>query len=427
VGAIGGHAALGGGGVGRPAGAHRLGALTVGQAVDHGRGRVAGGERVGVGRVVALRAGEHDGRALCRPRRQGVGQRVDECLGEPDLGLTQAHPVLRPGRPGDAGLDGRQVELERLGEDRLGRGVEPQALFLGVRLDQGDEVVGPAGEAQVAQRLVVDGEDRDGRPVLGRHVADRGPVLDRDVDRARPVELHEPAHDPVRPQHVGDGEDQVGGGRALGQVARQLEAHHLGDQHRDGLAEQGGLGLDAAHAPAHTADAVDHGGVAVGADQGVGEGGAVAGGDHGGQVFEVDLVADAGGRRHDPELPEGRLPPAEELVALEVALVLQLGVAAQGVVAAVDVDLHGVVDDQVGGDERVEPLGVLPRLAHRVAHGGEVDDRGDAGEVLHEDARRQERDLAAVAAVAPAVPLCERPHVVVGHPQPVVVAQQVLQ
>ena len=38
------------------------------------------------------------------------------------------------------------------------------------------------------------------------------------------------------------------------------------------LAEHGGLGLDAADAPAQHGQAVDHGGVAVGADHGVGIG-----------------------------------------------------------------------------------------------------------------------------------------------------------
>ena len=51
------------------------------------------------------------------------------------------------------------------------------------------------------------------------------------------------------------------------QLAGQLEADHLGDQHGDRLAEHGGLGLDAADAPAEHGEAVDHGGVAVGADQ----------------------------------------------------------------------------------------------------------------------------------------------------------------
>jgi hypothetical protein len=54
--------------------------------------------------------------------------------------------------------------------------------------------------------------------------------------------------------------------------AGQLEAHDLGDQHGDRLAQHRGLGLDPADAPAEHGRAVDHGGVAVGADQRVGIG-----------------------------------------------------------------------------------------------------------------------------------------------------------
>ena len=86
------------------------------------------------------------------------------------------------------------------------------------------------------------------------------------------VELDELADHAVLAQHLGDGEHQVGGGGALGQLAGELEADDPRDQHRDRLAEHRGLGLDAADAPAEHAEAVDHRGVRVGADAGVGVG-----------------------------------------------------------------------------------------------------------------------------------------------------------
>jgi hypothetical protein len=168
--------------------------------------------------------------------------------------------------------------------------------------------------------------------------------------------------------------------------------------------------------------------VGVGAHQRVGEGDAVAGGDDGCQVLEVDLVADPGGGRHHPEAAERLLTPAEELVALEVPLVLELGVAGQGLGAAEHVDLHRVIDHQVGGNQRIERLRVAALLAHGVAHRGEVDDGGDPGEVLHEHPGGQERDLATVVGgVAPARPARQGGDVVVGDPDAVVVAQQVLE
>ena len=252
-----------------------------------------------------------------------VGQR----LAEHRLGRLQRHAVLRALRAGQRRLDGRQVELEGLGELRLGRRVVPEAVLLGVGLDEGDLVVLAAGEAQVAQRLVVDREDRAGRAVLGAHVADRGAVGQRHRADAGAVELDELADHAVLAQHLGDREDEVGGGRAVGQLAVELEADDAGDEHADRLAEHRRLGLDAADAPAQHAEAVDHRGVRVGADQRVGVGEPVAVEDDAGEVLDVDLVHDAGAGRHDLELVERGLAPAQELVALLVALVLELDVA----------------------------------------------------------------------------------------------------
>ena len=131
------------------------------------------------------------------------------------------------------------------------------------------------------------------------------------------------------------GEHQVGGGRARRQLAAQPEADHLGDQHRERLAEHGRLGLDAADAPAQHAQPVDHGGVRIGADQRVREGeqlpplACACVTTTRGQVLEVHLVHDAGVGRHHAEALEGLLPPAQEGVALPVARLLQFGVDAR--------------------------------------------------------------------------------------------------
>ena len=159
------------------------------------------------------------------------------------------------------------------------------------------------------------------------------------------------------------------------------------------LAEHRGLGLDAADAPAEHAQRVDHRRVGVGADQGVREGDAVAHLDDLAQVLEVDLVDDAHARRHDAEVLEGALRPAQQRVALGVALELAVDVALVGAVRAERVDLHRVVDDEVDGDERVDAAGIAAPAGNRVAHRGQVDDGRDAGQVLHDHARRHEREV----------------------------------
>ena len=134
-----------------------------------------------------------------------------------------------------------------------------------------------------------------------------------------------------------------------------LKPIDLGQQHRERLAEHRRFRLDAADAPAEHGEAVDHRGVAVGADQRVGIGDldrlAVAlllRRPHGlGEIFEVDLVADAGARRHDGEIGERLLAPLEEAVALLVLLVFALDVLRQRLRRAEIVDHDRMVDDQV--------------------------------------------------------------------------------
>ena len=82
------------------------------------------------------------------------------------------------------------------------------------------------------------------------------------------------------------------------------------------LAEQHGLGLDAADAPAEDAEPVDHRRVRVGADQRVGEGDVVPPSARTSttlrQELEVHLVHDARARRDDAEVLERLLTPAQQ-------------------------------------------------------------------------------------------------------------------
>ena len=135
----------------------------------------------------------------------------------------------------------------------------------------------------------------------------------------------------------------------------------------------------------------------VGADQGVAVGPPVVGDeDHPRQVLQIDLVTDAGARRYHPKAVEGLLRPAQKLVALDVALVLDVDVLVEGVRPAGDLGDHRVVDDQLDRDQRVDPCRVTAECSHRVAHGRQVDHTGHTGEVLHEDPLGSQDDLRGV-------------------------------
>ena len=127
-----------------------------------------------------------------------------------------------------------------------------------------------------------------------------------------------------------------------------------------------------------------------------------------GQELEVHLVDDPGSRRDDAQIVERRLRPAQQGVALAVPVVLALDVEGERGRRPEPVDLDRVVDDQVGGDERVDPGRVAAEVGHRVAHRGQVDDRRNAGEVLEDHPRRHERQLDVVAGRRPGSPPGER-------------------
>ena len=139
----------------------------------------------------------------------------------------------------------------------------------------------------------------------------------------------------------------------------------------------------------------------VGADQRVREGdrlrAELPGADDRGQVLEVDLVDDAGARRHDAEVLERLLRPAQQRVALAVALVLQLDVAGEGEHRAEAIDLNRVVDDEIGRHQRVDPGDVAAEPGDGRAHRGQIDDARHTGEVLQHHPARQERQLELLA------------------------------
>ena len=52
-----------------------------------------------------------------------------------------------------------------------------------------------------------------------------------------------------------------------------------------------------------------------------------------------------------------------------------------------------MVDDEMGGAQRLDDLGVLAPALRGVAHRGEIDDERDAGHVLEQHAGNDERHL----------------------------------
>ena len=233
------------------------------------------------------------------------------------------------------------------------------------------------------------------------------------------------------PEHLGYGQDHIGGRHPFGNGTGQLETDHPGNQHGNRLAQHGRLGLDAAHTPAQDAQAIHHGGVRVRAHAGVQVGQrpftlppGVLLHDHLGQVFDVDLVNDAGSRRYHPEIPEGLLPPAQELITLPVAQVLHVHIVLDGTGHPGQVNLDRMIDDHLGRHLGVDDLRVTTQVPDGITHGGQVDDTGYSSEVLHDHPARSELDFMAWFCIR--IPAQKGVHLLVGDVDPVTVPDQVL-
>jgi hypothetical protein len=180
------------------------------------------------------------------------------------------------------------------------------------------------------------------------------------------------------------------------------------------MTEHRGLGFNPADAPAHDPEPIHHGRMRVGADERIGIRQRHTGDrlreHHAGQMFDVDLMHDAGVRRNDLEVVECMLTPTKEGIPLPVARELELGIQRECILPTKVVDLHRVIDHELDRLQRVDAIRVPLQLDDRIPHGGQIDDARHAGEILQEDARRHERNL--FLDVRGGVPLGERTDVI---------------
>ena len=102
---------------------------------------------------------------------------------------------------------------------------------------------------------------------------------------------------------------------------------------------------------------------------------------------------DAGVGRDDTEVLEGVLTPAQERVALLVPLNSSAAFRSAALQLGVVVDLDRMIDDELDRLQRIHLARVAAETQDAVAHRREIDNGGNAGEVLQQNAGRREGDL----------------------------------
>src|SRR5947209_17647704 len=86
------------------------------------------------------------------------------------------------------------------------------------------------------------------------------------------------------------------------------------------------------------------------------------------EIFQVDLIADAGTGRHHAELIERLLRPCQELVTYLVLPVLLLDILLEGIVSPEIGDRYRVIADESDGHQRNDLLAVAAERRRRVPH-----------------------------------------------------------
>ena len=341
-----------------------------------------------------------------------------------ELGLEvfEFDPILRALRAGHARRHVGEIEVEIDAVINLAfLGDAPHVLGFEIIAERDYFRVGAAGGAEVIERLVINGEETHRRAILGRHVGDGGTVGDGQALRASAVELHKLADHLRFAQQLRDMQREVGRGHAGPQHAGHVHADDFGCEEIDRLPEHAGFGFDAADAPADNAEAVDHGGVRVGADQRVGIIN-IAGMQHAfGEIFEIHLVDDADAGRNDLEGLERLLAPLQQLVAFPVALELKINVLLKRGRGAEEIHLHRVIHHKVNRHERLDDGWVFAEALDSGTHRRQIHQQRHAGKVLQHDARDDEWDLLLGRRLG--VPVGQRAHVALGDFLAVHVAQ----
>ena len=98
---------------------------------------------------------------------------------------------------------------------------------------------------------------------------------------------------------------------------------------------------------------------------------------------------DADTRGDGAKVIEGSLGPMQQLVAFAIARKFEIDINLQCIGRGEAIDLHAVIDHQIGGNQRIDFVGVPAEPLHRAPHGRQIDHGRYASEILQHNPRGQ--------------------------------------
>lgn len=302
------------------------------------------------------------------------------------LHVSEVDAIVGTLGTGEGTLNSGEVKFHDFtGVVRVGLGAvigDKHVLLAQVLLDKLNVTFFAASQTQVLNSALIDGEVAHSGTVLGSHVGNSGTISQVKAADTRAKEFNELANDTALTEHLDASEHQVSSGSALRKFILKMETDDLGKHHGDGLAEHDGFGLNATDTPTGNAETIDHGSVRVSADDGVGVEETVAVESNASKVLQVDLMNDTRAGRNNLEVVKGTSAPLEELEAFAITLEFKNLVLFFGISSARNIDLNGVINNEINGAKRVNLRWVTTKASHSITHGSQVDNSRHTSEKI---------------------------------------------
>src|SRR6266508_4196036 len=274
---------------------------------------------------------------------------------------------------------------------------------------------------EIHASLFINRKESHRRPIFRRHIGDRGAIRYGQAGGAITMKLNKLSDHLRLAQHLGNSKHKIGRRNAFAQTACHMHTNNVRCQKVNRLTQHCGLGFDAADAPTHNSQTIDHRGVRVRTHQRVRIVEAISFPGVLCEKFKVDLMTDSDARRNHSEAIKGLCSPFQKLVTRVVALKLHLHVFPQRVFGACEVNLDGMIDYEINWNQRLDDLGIFMQTRNRGTHRCKIHKQGYASKVLEQHARYDKRHFLCSLSVGP--PVGQRSHIVFRYFLAIAIAQ----